>query len=453
MAPPPSRSGVVRGARRILWDVLEEHLEEAAFLWRQRERALVAPDERLEDLADGDEARLLAHLRGLVTGGAAAAERLLRPTLAAEEPQRTGVAAWSLLAMQEEDGTIPVLRAMETAEDAPRAGLMRALALSERPGLDAALLRSALCLQPWPRAGVLEALVHRRADVGPLLGGLSPGASPPIWRAALHACRLVPLPMASEWLGGAMEHSRPDLQEAARVTGLIHHLREPWLQCREEVEQGRVQGRVPLLALAISGGMREAELLIEALRGPLPRDEVLWALGFCGRIPVAEVLLEVLREEASWLAADSFATITGLPLDEPRFLEKADADEYDPEEDVEDTRAAEEAVAELPGPAAPDLKVRVAEVEAWWREARPRLDARGRYLLGSPWSAKGLVEAMERVSLRRRPVLAWELAVRSLGACQVEPRAWARVQRASLTRARDVRLAVQSFDVLMKRGI
>jgi uncharacterized protein (TIGR02270 family) len=451
MANPPIQAGV-RGTRRILWDVLEEHLEEAAFLWRQRERSLVAPDERLEDLADGEEPRLLAHLRGLVTGGAAGAERLLRPALAAEEPERVGAAAWALLSSREADGTARVLRALDAAEQAPRAGLLRALALGERPGLDEALLRAAPGLEPLPRAGVLEALVHRRAAVAPLLAGLPPGASPPVWRAVLRACRLVPLPLASNWLRGAIEHSRRELQEAARATGLIHHLREPWLLCRKDVKQGRVQGRVPLLALAIGGGGREAELLVEALGGPLPRDEVLWALGFSGRLSAAEALLEVIRVEGSWLAADSFAAITGLPLEEPRFLEKVEADEEPEGEDTEDAMAEVAEEAELPGPAAPDLKVRAAEVEAWWREARPRFEARGRYLLGRPWSPEGLVSALEGVSLRRRPVLAWELAVRSRGACQVEPRAWARMQRASLARARDVRLAVQPFEAFMTGG-
>ncbi|MCY1034027.1 TIGR02270 family protein [Corallococcus sp. BB11-1] len=435
-----------RGARRILWDVLEEHLDEASFLWRQRERSLLAPDERLEDLAGGEEARLLAHLGGLVTGGRAAAGRLLWPALAAEEPERVGAAAWSLMASREEDRTPSVLEALGTAEDAQRAGLLRALELGERTGLEGALLRVAPGLEALPQAGVLEVLVHRGADVTPLLARLAPGGPTPLHRAALRAARLVPTPLAMAWVRGAMEDAPPSLQDAARVAGLIHHLREPWLRCRKEVEQGRVRGRVPLLALAISGGPRETEALVRGLEWPQLREEVLWALGFCGRLSAAEALLDIIRDEGSWAAADSFATITGLPLEEPRFLERVPEDE-EPAEEGEAGGGGDE--AELPGPGVLAMKVHAAQVEAWWREARPRFEDRGRYLLGRPWSPEGLVAALEEVSMRRRPVLAWELAVRSQGACQVEPRAWTWVQRAALSRAKGVRMSVQPFEAFM----
>ena len=52
----------------ILDDVLEEHAEEAAFLWQQREAAVRAPDYDIEELAEVDE-RLEAHLDGLRIGG------------------------------------------------------------------------------------------------------------------------------------------------------------------------------------------------------------------------------------------------------------------------------------------------------------------------------------------------------------------------------------------------
>ena len=48
-----------------LLDILEEHLEEADFLWQQRENALADRVYTLNDLAELKE-RLLAHLNGLV---------------------------------------------------------------------------------------------------------------------------------------------------------------------------------------------------------------------------------------------------------------------------------------------------------------------------------------------------------------------------------------------------
>ncbi|HEY5911072.1 MAG TPA: hypothetical protein VJA21_10760, partial [Verrucomicrobiae bacterium] len=48
--------------------VVEQHAEEAAFLWTQRDRAVAAPNYRLKDLARLDE-RVEAHLDGLRIAG------------------------------------------------------------------------------------------------------------------------------------------------------------------------------------------------------------------------------------------------------------------------------------------------------------------------------------------------------------------------------------------------
>jgi len=55
----------------ILFDILEEHIEEADFLWQQRANALASHDYTLDELAEVEE-RLLAHLDGLVLGEKAA---------------------------------------------------------------------------------------------------------------------------------------------------------------------------------------------------------------------------------------------------------------------------------------------------------------------------------------------------------------------------------------------
>ena len=51
-------------------EVVEQHASEAAFLWKQREHAAVAPHFKLKHLAKLD-ARLEAHLHGLLVAGEA----------------------------------------------------------------------------------------------------------------------------------------------------------------------------------------------------------------------------------------------------------------------------------------------------------------------------------------------------------------------------------------------
>src|SRR5262245_29573732 len=86
------------------WDILEEHLDEAEFLWGMWEHALRAPNYDLDEVARGPEERLLAHLDGLVAGGPAVAPRLLVPALDAREPHRVAAAAAALLASPGEAG-------------------------------------------------------------------------------------------------------------------------------------------------------------------------------------------------------------------------------------------------------------------------------------------------------------------------------------------------------------
>jgi hypothetical protein len=56
--------GYVIAPDTVRADVLDQHLEDAAFTWTQRERAVRSPHHRLNDLAEIDD-RLTAHLAGL----------------------------------------------------------------------------------------------------------------------------------------------------------------------------------------------------------------------------------------------------------------------------------------------------------------------------------------------------------------------------------------------------
>src|SRR3954447_14562074 len=88
-------------ARR--WDVYEEHLAEAGFLWSQWVQDSRAPNYTMAEVQAGPEERLIAHLDGLVLGGAAVREKLLQPALAEEDPELVFAAAWAFLAADDGD--------------------------------------------------------------------------------------------------------------------------------------------------------------------------------------------------------------------------------------------------------------------------------------------------------------------------------------------------------------
>jgi hypothetical protein len=78
-------------------EIFQDLLDDAAFLWTQREQGLAAPDLKLQELMEGCEGRLLAHLDALVLGGDPVAEALLLPALASEEVETVACAALALL--------------------------------------------------------------------------------------------------------------------------------------------------------------------------------------------------------------------------------------------------------------------------------------------------------------------------------------------------------------------
>jgi len=440
------------GARRILWDVLEEHLDEAAFLWRQRTRVQVAPDVLLQDLAEGDEERLMAHLEGLVIGSTSAAKRLLQPALVSGTGELAGPAAWALLSSETEDWLPAVLEALFHGEPEARPGLHLALALSDRPGLNAALEHAAVGLAPTRLAELLDIRYRRRGSTQALLSRLPQEAKPFVLGAALRVMRLGSLAEATPWIRSGLRDPRPEVRDSALMTGLIHGLRDAWTMCRRLVEQRAPALRVPLLILALGGGLRETELLLEVLADPALRNEALWALGFSGRRVAAEALLGFVINDESGLAADSFATLTGLPLREANFQQPPGARmELPDEEDASATSGEDEVSLEMPGPPVLTWRPQPAQFEAWWHQTRDRFDPRGRYLLGRPWTPEALLTALEEVPLRRRYALCLELAVRSGGACQVEVQAWTWIQRQQISQGSRARLFPQSFDACITR--
>jgi uncharacterized protein (TIGR02270 family) len=186
--------------------------------------------------------------------------------------------------------------------------------------------------------------------------------------------------------------------------------------------------------LALSGEERDLEKVQELLPEESLRPHVLWALGFSGRLTGADFCFELMRNKpVAALAAEAFSAITGLRIEGPYAAEREASEKEEPvplaEEDLD---------ADL-GPK-PEEALPLPQVEAiaqWWQEARPRMEARRRYLEGQPFSSQVLIDALTRGSLRRRHVLALELALRSRGTYQVPTRAFVERQRRAMRLVRE----------------
>ena len=112
----------------FLRDILEEHLEEAGFLYAQRQGALANDDYDPADLA-GLEERLLAHVDGLVVAGNGAWE-LLADLLTSGDEGEAFTAALVALASGEADRRGELLAALGEASGETLIGLSAAFCLS-----------------------------------------------------------------------------------------------------------------------------------------------------------------------------------------------------------------------------------------------------------------------------------------------------------------------------------
>jgi uncharacterized protein (TIGR02270 family) len=440
---------------------MEVHLEEATFLWAQWEHALWAPDYVLEELAQREEQRLLAHIDALVLGGRPVAERLLLPAMQGEEVSAISAAALALLGAEDVDWQKTVLEWLAEGAEELISGIRRGVELSPREDITPALLALVPSLPPNEQAGVLAALRFRQADASEALAKVKLGEDITLRVEAVRNARFVSRTLGEELVRIGLGDSEPHVRDAALEAGLVLGSRQAWTQCRRLLEAGGDVPRIALLALAVGGEGTDLEALGAALKDPALRDEALWALGFSGRLAAAEWAFQNLQEVGDRLAAESFAAITGLPLG-PSFIEEEEPDEEDFDAELFDAGAEGEEEEEAPGAPAVELlpgpevlpgKVLVDRVERWWAEARRRFEPGGRYLRGQPLTVEVVRTALEEEPLRRRPVLAWELAIRSQGACQIESRTWTHVQRAQAQKAAGLRsdLLARSFDRLLTR--
>lgn len=406
-----------------LWDVVEEHLEEAEFLWEQWEASLVAPNYVLREVEDGPEGRLLAHLDGLVVNGPLVAERLLLPTIADvdAEPTRVSAAALALLQTAGDAGFDAVFSELH-GSPSQRPELVRALEccdLTARP--------SGPGLGPlYPRLGGLLAaedadLRHAAARVLAYHGEALDEVVPGLLASERAVDRALGLRLVPSFAGGgrhrhavlaALASEDPDLRDAALTSGALLDLPQAWGCARALVTATDPTAGPALLLLALRGDPADAAALAAAVGDEALRGSALWALGFLGTAAAVELALPWLEDGAhARLAGEAVAAITGLDLEDEgltRVPEEDEALEHRPEDDLP-----------LPNPMG---------VLVWWRRQRGDFAGDLRYLGGKPRDAAALRGALHEGPMRRR---AAHLLALQLGA---GPGRWPRLETTAPSR-------------------
>jgi uncharacterized protein (TIGR02270 family) len=405
---------------RVLWSVVEEHLDEAEYLYRRWEDALDAPEFGLRKAVKWEE-RLKAQLDGVSAAGPSAVERLLEPALEAEDPNRVCAAA---LAMLHSDLPNAVERIVERlpGSDAPEP-LLRALCLSPRP-VTAALTPLLTASAPGQQAWALEVMAFGPVAYSQHLVACLSAKEPAVAASALRAVRYAGASLAI-WVQRGLTATDLRVRDAAIEAGLLGGIRAAWAVAQQAVERGVLRSDLPLHVLAMSGEAADVERLGALLRSEEERSAALFALGFSGSRRAVELCLPFLRHaKLNRLAGEVVSAVAGLELKGEFALPEVEA----PEEPVaiEDEPPASELL-----PALDDRMPRpnVEAVERWWSGNRQRFAPDRRYLAGREWSPEAVFEALTRGPMRRRHVLALEAAIRSRGRFRLETRTWLSEQR------------------------
>ena len=436
----------------MLWDVVEEHLDETGFGFEQFDQLSEHPRLTLADLEKHPEARLLAHLDALEIAGEPIVDRVLVPAVAAPDQEALGRISGAACVLARLGRH--ALAAPGLGHELPAVRIAAARGLAQggaKHVLAWAIDRFNQPASAAERSGALEVIAALRAEPPLLLEWLQSDDAALVAaaaRAAQHGDPQKYRPVI-EYL---LEHPAREVREAALIAGLCWESERAFGACAQAALEPAAPSELAMVLLAALGGPRQHARLAEQLQLETARKPALFALGFSGNPTLLPALLEQVRSDdalTSKLAAQAIATITGLDLKDEGFartappaaeaVEAADALPALEDDDLAaDLTPAPEDALELPDAAA---------IARFCEQIAAQLDPRRRYLNGHVFGPEAVLDALERGPLRRRDALALLFTIGTAGQLAIDTRAFCSEQRAQIeaARARAVRSIASRF--------
>jgi uncharacterized protein (TIGR02270 family) len=392
--------------RAVLTDIVEQHAEEAAFLWILRNEATRAPNHDLDSLGELDE-RIDAHLDGLRVAGTHGWDAC-REQLAWREAGEVFAAAW--IALQSRIGR-RFEAVLDVAAESPElaGGLAGALAWTPYSDVEQtinALLQSAeRCLRA---IGLAAAAAHRR-DPGPALPAalLDSDAS---FRA--RASRVV------------AQLGRRDLLSLCAEADANASAEDVFWTSWAMALLGERNSLGALRDLATSAATHSEEACDLATRCMSPDDARVWqrqlaasphtarlaivAAASLGDPACVPLLLEAMRDETlARVAAEAFTSVTGVDITRARLSAmRPDGFESGPNDDPNDDDVAIDPDEHLPWP-------RPNAIAEWWSSNATRYATGQRHFLGRLASIDVLRDALRNGRQRQRRAAALELTLQT----------------------------------------
>lgn len=411
----------------ILWDVVEEHLDEAEFLYEQWEACSTSAMFTREELTSGPEARLEAHLDGLRVAGPPVLSRLISPIVDDESAEyaRLVVSLLTLLSVGDWPANFQtVVSLLHNGESLQRRAAFQALLLSERTEVPRALAQGL----DTSHLDVLRLLGYRGHDPGfERLRALANSDDVQQVATALEVFALFGYPEARPIVDSLLKE-RPavglELQvaRAATVLGL-----PAWRYCYDALGKRPDLSAQLMQLLSCDEKLRFHHDVIRLL-DTSPR-EALWTLGFIGTVESAEAVLPFIGsddDKIARLAGEAFRAITGLDSEDDslhRDPTEPTAEQTLPDFEGDDLDAdlGDDPIDDLPLPQA-------SKYEEYWSHNQANFETSVRYIGGVRQELNVLTDHLERVSTRRRHHLAFQIRVLSYGKTVVPTWLWGRQQ-------------------------
>ncbi len=414
-----------QGTSAIIQPVVEQHAEEAAFLWLLRDMAVREPHYSLNDLAGLDD-RVEAHIDGLRIAGDEG-WKICREALAREEPGEIFTAAVLAFEKGDEDRIQTVLKAGEESYELSR-GIVSALGWIPN---EQALARVQRLLDAdstyLRRIGIAASAVHRK-DPGKHIADAISSDDLLLKARALKAAgelgRKDLLPFISTMINDEDDSCRFRASCSAALLGDMNAV---------SALKTFVASMQPPHPTPLPKGAREQAVKIAMRRMDMSSarnwqkelaqnpDTIRLALIGAGVIgdPVSIPWLidHMAVPELARAAGEAFTMITGIDIAyEDLEGEWPEGFEAGPTEEAEDEDVEMDPDEDLPWPE-PQL------VKNWWNTNKGRFTNGVRHLLGKPVSPGHLRQVLATGLQRQRAAAALELAIMQPGQPLFEIRA------------------------------
>ena len=387
----------------MIVSIVEQHAEEAAFLWTQRDRAVLSPSYTLRDLARLDE-RVEAHLDGLRVAGQAGWE-ICKQAVEAEEAGALFALASLAFASNDRQKVEASL-----SLGCSKADLQRELisALGWLPFERIKPTISTLVKTPDPkvrRIGIAGFAVHRR-DPGPVLTDALYDSDDRLRARAIVAAA----ELGRKDLAGSIRSPGTEVEEDNQFAAAWALTRFGWTN---EVLKKIAVGQGPRALRALEMALRSMELgTAKTWCSALLEQRVYLRLGVIGLgiigdpESVEQLIVLMKKTDTARLAGQAFSMITGVDFQQEGLIgtvpeEFAAQPSDDADSEVVDIHPDEG----LSWPSA-------TNTEAWWFK-RGRDFLRGvRYFQGGEITTESLRRSLANQTQHRRASAAIELAVR-----------------------------------------